>query len=236
MRRHIVILVAGLLLSIAGTRAQDSPEYLLELGAGVGVMTYVGDLNGNLLRQMQPMGGVVAKYKPTPRVAWAGKLNVGQLKGSSTNVETYYPVTTTNPIEFKTALVDFDVTFEYNFWAFGTGREYHGARSFTPYIALGAGLSFASADVKGPNPEKKSAVGFQLPIGVGVKYKVAERLNLSAQWMMHFTGTDKIDGLADPYGIKSSGLFKNTDGYATLQVALTYDLWAKCKTCHNDRD
>jgi hypothetical protein len=54
--------------------------------------------------------------------------------------------------------------------------------------------------------------------------------------MMHFTGSDKLDGIADPYGIKSNGLFKNTDCYSLLAVTITYDLWAKCKTCHNDKD
>jgi hypothetical protein len=54
--------------------------------------------------------------------------------------------------------------------------------------------------------------------------------------MIHFTGSDKLDGVTDPYGIKSSGLFKNTDSYSTLLVTLSYDIWAKCKTCHNDRD
>jgi site-specific recombinase XerD len=44
------------------------------------------------------------------------------------------------------------------------------------------------------------------------------------------------DGVKDPYGVKSSGLFKNTDCYSVVQVALTYDIWAKCKTCNNDRD
>ena len=75
-----------------------------------------------------------------------------------------------------------------------------------------------------------------MPIGVGVKYKLGDRLNLTAEWMMHFSGSDKLDGMKDPYGIKSSGPFKNTDCYSTLQLSLTYDLWTKCKTCHNDRD
>ena len=76
----------------------------------------------------------------------------------------------------------------------------------------------------------------QLPIGAGVKYKLGNRLNLIAEWTMHFTGCDKLDGIKDPYGIKSSGIFKNTDCYSGLRVSLTYDLWAKCKTCNNDRD
>ena len=74
-----------------------------------------------------------------------------------------------------------------------------------------------------------------LPIGAGVKYKIGNRLNLTAEWAMRFTLSDKLDGSKDPLGIKSSGLFKNTDGYSVLQIALTYDLWEKCKTCNNDR-
>ena len=73
-------------------------------------------------------------------------------------------------------------------------------------------------------------------MGAGVKYKIGDRLNLAAEWRVHFTLSDKLDGMTDPYGIKSSGIFKNTDCFSILQVALTYDFWAKCKTCHNDRD
>lgn len=37
-------------------RAQDDPQYRMEIGAGVGVMTYEGDFNGNVLGDMQPAG------------------------------------------------------------------------------------------------------------------------------------------------------------------------------------
>jgi hypothetical protein len=75
-----------------------------------------------------------------------------------------------------------------------------------------------------------------VPLGGGVKYKIGDRLNLAVEWTMHFTNSDKLDGVEDPYGIKSSGLFKNTDCYSQLRMTVTYDFWAKCKTCHNDRD
>ncbi|MDD6865956.1 MAG: porin family protein, partial [Prevotella sp.] len=38
----------------------------------------------------------------------------------------------------------------------------------------------------------------------------------------------------DPYGIKSSGLFKNTDCYSVLQLSLTYSFMPKCVTCNKD--
>lgn len=221
------VLVA-LWFGVLGIKAQEDPEYRLELGAGVGMAAYEGDFNGSILKGMQPMGEIVAKYKSNPRMSWALNVGYGQLKGSSKNVDTWYPEFSEHPIDFKSTLVDVGVRFEYNFWAFGTGREYRGAKPLTPFIAIGLGVVFANAG--------ESATGVQLPLGVGAKYKLADRLNLALEWTMHFTGTDMIDGVSDPYGIKSSGLFKNTDCFSKLGLTLTYDLWAKCKTCNNDRD
>lgn len=222
--------------------AQDEPEYRMEIGGGLGMMAYQGDFNGSLLKEMQPMVAVVTKYKINPRMAWSAQLGFGKLKGSSKDVDTWYPVLHENPIEFSTSMTSFDVRYEYNFWPFGTGKEYLGARPLTPFFALGAGLLFTGKpSIKGSPmaetvAEPESVVAIQMPIGVGVKYKLGDRLNLTAEWMMHFSGSDKLDGMKDPYGIKSSGPFKNTDCYSTLQLSLTYDLWTKCKTCHNDRD
>ena len=46
----------------------------------------------------------------------------------------------------------------------------------------------------------------------------------------------KLDGVTDPYLIKSSGLFKNTDCYHILQFTVTYSFAEKCRTCHNDKE
>ncbi len=208
--------------------AQDEPEYKMEAGAGLGLVNYLGDFNGNLTKGLQPMAGIVAKYKANPRVAWSAMLNYGQLKGNSKHVNTYYPEYAGQDFSFTTKLTDFSLKFEYNFWPFGTGQEYYGAKPLTPFIALGAGLAFAKGD--------KTATAFQMPIGFGVKYKLQSRLNLTLEWMMHFSGSDNLDGVRDPYGIKSTELFKNTDCYQGLQLSLTYEFMEKCKTCHNDRE
>ncbi len=235
MRLQIVIVT--LLACSLLAKAQGEPEYRLELGAGVGMATYEGDFNDGLLKKMNPLGELVVKYKPNPRMAWAAQIGYTQLKGDSRQSGTWYPELAQNPIDFKTTVYDVGVRFEYNFWPFGTGKEYHGARRLTPFLAIGLGLVFSKSDLtQGADFFSGSSVAGQMPVGVGVKYKVANRLNLAAEWTMHFTGNDKLDGIEDPYGIKSSGLFKNTDCFSVLAVTLTYDLWAKCKTCHNDRE
>lgn len=221
------VLFSVLLSTIAvGLSAQADPEYRAELGGGIGLVSYQGDFNGNLFKDVQPMFTILGRYKFNPRMALAMNISIGKIKGTSRNAKTYYPLT--EEIEFNHGLVDVGFRYEYNFWPYGTGREYRGAQRLTPYIYIGLGATFVK-------PEK-TEVAVNLPVGAGVKYKVGERVNLALEWTMHFTGSDMLDGVKDPYGIKSSGLFKNTDCYSHLRMSLTYDLWAKCKTCHNDRD
>jgi hypothetical protein len=227
MKRSIVL--AWLLLALTGsTLAQTEPEYRLEVGGAVAAVTYLGDFNGSLFKNVQPMGSVLAKYRFDPRQALAFSVGYGQLKGASSNAKTYYPGI--SDYAFKTSLVDVGLRYEYNFWPFGTGEEYRGAKRLTPFIFIGLGATIAKADTA-----DKTDVALNVPLGGGVKYKMADRVNVALEWAIHFTGSDMLDGVKDPYGIQSSGLFKNTDCYSQLRLSVTYDLWAKCKTCHNDR-
>ena len=228
-RRHwhaviILLLFASTHFSLSAN-AQEEPEYRLEIGAGGGTVVYVGDYNGNILKGMQPWGALIAKYRMNPRLSMGMTVGFGKLKGSSEKNKTWYPLE--EPYAFDKSLIDASARIEYNFWAFGTGREYRGAKRLTPYIILGLGATH--------HGKPEGGMAFNIPVGVGLKYKAGERLNLTAEWVMHFTLNDKLDGAKDPYGIQSNGIFKNTDGYSILQLALTYDLWAKCKTCNNDR-
>lgn len=234
-------LTLWLLLILAAAlpaEAQNEPEYRMEIGGGVGMMAYTGDLNGSPFKNMQPMGALVAKYKKNPRMAWALNVGYGQVKGSSAKAEGWLPDLTEKTADFKSSVVDVQIRYEYNFWPFGTGREYYGAKPLTPFITLGIGAAVSSAKLTQTGGEQTSqgGTGLQMPIGAGVKYKLGNRLNLTAEWVMHFTTNDKIDAVEDPYGIKRQGIFKNTDGYSTLQLSLTYDLWERCRTCHNDKD
>ena len=225
------LLIAHFSLLICPARAQDDPEYRMEVGGALGMVSYEGDFNGNVLKNMQPLATFVAKYRENPRMAWAAQLSYGKLKGSSGDTKTWYPdgqgMEQMAPYSFSHPLIDLTLRYEYNFWAYGTGREYYGARRVAPFIAFGLGLTYVDGH--------HGVLAGNLPIGAGVKCKIAERLNLTAEWTMHFSGSDKLDGVSDPYGIKSSGMLKNTDCYSAFSLALTYDIWEKCKTCNNDR-
>ena len=219
--------VAILLMLAVSAKAQTEPEYRLEIGGGVGMVAYQGDFNGNLFKNMQPMFSLLGKYKFNPRMALAMNISYGTLKGSAKNVTSYVPEEWAD-YSFKEKFGDVGNRLEYNFWPFGTGMEYRGAKRLTPYIFLGLGTTVFKDD--------KTQLTMNLPIGLGVKYKAADRVNMALEWAMHFSNTDRLDGASNPLGIRSHGLFKNTDCFSQLRLSVTYDLWAKCKTCHNDRD
>ena len=72
-------------------QAQDEPEYRLEIGAGAGVVNYLGDYNASIFGELQPMGAVMAKYKANPHMAVALTAGYGKLQGSSDKAKTWYP-------------------------------------------------------------------------------------------------------------------------------------------------
>lgn len=227
MIKNLVISLACAMPSMC--LAQSDYQYRMEIGAGVGVVTYQGDLGGSLTKNMQPIASVVLRRVFNPYMALKFSAAYGKLKGSSADSNTYYPDYAASQYRFNKTLVDAGVTYEYNFWPYGTGQDYRGAKRFTPFIFAGLGATYAGG-------EGNSAFTANVPIGLGVKYKAGKRLNVALEWAEHFSMSDKLDGVKDPYGIKSSGLFKNTDCYSAIQLTLTYNFMPKCRTCHNEDD
>lgn len=211
----------------SGAMAQGDPLYLMEAGGTLGLVTYLGDFNAGIFRGAQPMGGLVLRRVINPYMHLRLAAFTGKIKGSSQNNGTYYPAYAASPYHFNHRVVDVGVAYEYNFWPYGTGRDYRGAQPLTPYILGGMGLTHV-------NGGAKNVTTANLFLGVGVKYKLAERLNLGLEWAMHFATSDKLDGVADPYTVRSVGMFKNKDGYSALSLSLTYSFMPKCRTCNKD--
>lgn len=227
MKKTIAIFMLSLVSMFSF--AQSEPEYLMEIGAGAGLMSYEGDFNGNVFGNMQPSASIVLRRLLNPRQGFKLQLGYGKLKGSAADINTFYPEYPSkgeDVYSFSNSLVDLDATYEYNFWPFGTGKEYRGAKRLTPYVFGGLGLTFATGN-------DNSVFTMNLPVGAGVKYKLGDRLNVNLDWTMHFTMSDKLDGVVDPYLVERNGIFKNADCYSTLMVTFSYSFMEKCRVCHN---
>ncbi|MBQ5351872.1 MAG: hypothetical protein IIU38_06725, partial [Bacteroidaceae bacterium] len=134
---------------------------------------------------------------------------------------------------FSRTVVDLGAQFAYNFFAYGTGKGYKGTHKLTPYIMCGAGFTYA------PSPAE-DVFTLNFPLGIGVKYKWRERVNVGIEWSMRLTWTDKLDvtskeglQLDKPYGLENGSIFKNRDGYSYTLLYVTYDLFPKYRKCNN---
>lgn len=233
-------------LALAQNDGAGDVEYKMEMGASLGLMNYLGDYNSSILGKQEPMASLLVRRVINPYMTLRADVSYGKLAADLKSPNNYYPFPTGTdnagnpgilgnageagevaiPSAFSSQLIDLSMVYEYNFWAYGTGRDYFRAKRIAPYIFLGLGLTYAKPDIA------NSAFTAHIPLGAGVKYKIADRLNLGLEWRVHFSMSDKLDGVVDPYGIKSQGPFKNADGYSMLKLTLTYSMLAKCSTCN----
>lgn len=200
-------------------------EYRFDIGGAVGMSGYLGDANqSNMFRHPGIAASALVRYKFDSKWALRGDVSVLQAKGDISDFDNVFP--SVSDYRFSSSVYGMSVRGEYNFFAYGIGETYKHLRRWTPVISLGAGICLSDTG-------SGTYAAMTLPMGVGVRYKVGERLNLGAEWCIAKTFGDSLDGsvLDDPYGIKSSFL-KNTDWYSTLSVSVSYEFGKRCATCH----
>ncbi len=227
MTRPLLILIFFLFSACrAFAQYADEVVYRLELGGGVGLGRGITDVKG----KFAPAASAIARFPLNPRMAVRTQLTYVGLKGNTDGLKEFFPA---NPelggadrlsYSVSNAAYDLSALYELHFLPYGYIRGYQGYCRLVPYIAAGFGFTYGPAG---------KAFTANVPIGVGMKWKVGERLNLGLDWTMHFSLSDKLDGLEAPLGIKSSG-FRNKDHYSVLQLTLTYDLHPRCPTCNRD--
>lgn len=225
---HWKVITALLILSVtaapAHIMAQDEAEYLMEIGPAAGGCFYMGDANSRLYRGTRLMGGAVLRYNVNPRLSVKATMTAGGISGSTFRMEgRSFP----DDFSFRRTIYDFGFQVECNFLAYGT-TTYNGCHRLAPYYLAGAGVTFA------PEPARNDFAA-NFPIGIGVKYKLAPRLNAGLEFTMRFSTSDRLDVTGtvgeDPLHVKS-GFMKNKDSYSYTMLTLTYDIYAKPCNCN----
>lgn len=229
--RHLVSFLLLLLAALSPLRAQEDVVYRLELGGGFGANFGLNDLNSKFYGKTGLGASLLARFPLNPRSALKVSAAYGALKGTTVGLtDDFYPALPNAPgqerlaFEMSSGVVDLSGLYELHFLPYGFYEGYQGYRRLVPYIQMGFGLAYGL---------EGRAFTAQVPVGVGLKYKIAPRLNLGLDWTMHFTLTDKLDALTAPKGIKTSG-FRGKDHYSLTLLTLTYDLAPLCPTCNKD--
>ena len=214
--------LAVIMLMIATLMAAQAQEYRFEVGGAIGMSGYLGDTNNaNLLKKPGYVAGGLFRYIINSRMALKANLLTAKISGNSANLANTYPDAQT--YAFSSQLYDLGAQFEFNFLNYGIGSKYLKLKRISPYLTLGVGATLATGD--------GDAFTLNVPMGVGVKYKLGERLNIGLEFTMRKAFSDKLDGLKDLNGI-TSGFAKNTDWYSFTMISITYEFSKRCRTCH----
>lgn len=220
------LLVVSISLHSTKSLAQ---EYKYEIGPLLGTSFYMGDANRTKLF-MHPniSGGFMWRYNLN--LHWAVKTNLvaGVVSGNSTDAGNIFPHD--NQVSFKRTFVDLGGQIEYNFFPYSNKFSYMDARPYTPYLFAGLGATYASGDHKFFNAN--------IPLGVGFKYKLKNKLNIGVEFSMRKLFGDDFDvtkkgsdwSLDAPFGIKS-GFLKNRDWYSLTMLFVTWEFGLRGDAC-----
>ena len=198
-------------------------QYKYEVGPLLGMTGYLGETNnGNLFKHPSFTIGGLFRYAHNSRWAFKANLNYANIRGDSKNDESWYP----EGVNYKMTshLIDLGLTAEFNFLNYGIGPAYKKYKRISPYMVAGVGFVFAICD--GHNQ-----ASFTIPFGIGVKYKLKDRLNLGFEFTMRKEFSDRIDGYSDLFDIKHS-FAKNTDWYSFATFTVAYEFGKRCIKCN----
>lgn len=210
--------------------AQEEDGYLMEMGLGGGGSFYMGDANSRLYNNTNGVFSVLARYNVNPRFSLKANLSSAGISGSTENA---YGVMPGDELIFSRTLYDFGVQIEWGFCGYGM-EGWNGNHRLAPYGLIGIGATFA------PKPAQNDFAA-NIPVGLGLRYKLSERVNIGLEWTMRFSTSDRLDvthtdgtSLQDPFMIKGKGI-KNKDSYSFTMLYVTFDVFKR--PCHcNDQE
>lgn len=199
-----------------------SQEYKYEVGGTTGTAFYMGDANKTKL-YLHPgiSGGVLFRYNF--KFHWAIKANLlaGHVlvdsKGSG-NIFRF-----DQDVVFSRTFTELGTQVEFNFLPYSDKYSYIGTKPYSPYVFTGVGVTHTYGE--------DEFLDLNMPLGIGIKYKVKNRINIGIEFSMRKLFADNFDVIDNPYGIRSS-LLKNKDWYSLTMIFLTWDFGSRADPCY----
>ncbi|MDR2954091.1 MAG: DUF6089 family protein [Prevotella sp.] len=206
-------------------------DYMYEVGGMVGTSFYMGDANKTKLYK-DPGLSIGAVFRYNIDLRWSVKSNfvLGKVSGDTRYSGNNFPFGENT--SFSRMFYELGSQIEFNFFNYSDKFAYLDTKRISPYVFTGIGLTLGSG--------KKTFLDANIPLGIGVKYKVKERLNLGFEFSFRKLFSDSFDvtrkgnefNLDEPYKIKGS-TFKNNDWCSLTMITLTWDFGARVCPCLN---
>lgn len=207
-------------------------EYRYEVGAAAALAGYLGDA-GPKIPFVPPGFGlsIVSRYNINFRMAGYLALDYTLYRGNLRYAHSEFPQAT--EARFATSTFLLNPAFEYHFYPYSDKFSFRHTRRLVPYIALG----FAA----GVGLKAQGGLFFipGLTGALGLKYKLANRWNITCSLGGKYFFTDKLEAgskdaawLDNPLAIAKAP-FKGNDGGVALTIGLTYEFGKRTSGCNN---
>jgi Domain of unknown function (DUF6089) len=216
MKQFFYILIS--LIAINQGHAQ-----LHEIGVFVGGSNFIGDVGKtNFIAPNETAIGLIYKWNRSKRHSW--RFTALTAKVSGNDLEASIPGREDRGLKFENQLTELSAGLEFNFFDFDLHENPFFA---TPYIYTG--ISYFKYDnlYFAGNTQRinDSSWALAIPMTVGVKMKITNKLVLGLESGARYTFVDDIDGSfpksSDLSGFKFGNL-NSKDWYVFTGVTLTY--------------
>ncbi|MDR3297493.1 MAG: DUF6089 family protein [Prevotellaceae bacterium] len=219
-KKAFLTILTLLLLSVSATRAQEN----IGVGGMVGTSFYLGDLNPSLpfYKPGLYVGGFV-HYAFTEYYGLRVSMGGGNFRGvAPADPASYldnYRLMANTPNQMATSFnqsyLHLDARFEMGFLPYDPLDHNADRNNIAPYYAVGVGFAYCNG-----------SPFVQLPLSIGVKYRVAFRFTLGAEWTFCKTFNDRLDGWENIRPASTLPL-SNSDWISYFGLHLTYQLGSK---------
>lgn len=198
-------------------QAQLRNKYI-QVGVSLGATNYKGDLDDNFaLKFTRPGLGFIGAYKFHPHMAVRLTFNQGWMGASDEKAASDVPRIRRN-LSFRSPITEAALTLQYEFFA--NNRKYTYRPNYTPYLFAGIGVFTFNPQAKlgdewydlqelgtegqhlstcADCPEPYSLVQISFPFGVGLRYKLTSKIDLSVEIGLRKTLTDYLDDVSGNY-------------------------------------
>ena len=242
---RIKILGVVLLLLVSVFAQGESNMYRLEMGVQAGLGYYAGELAPHAFMSQSETYGIQARAKIDQR--WA--IQVKGQRQRVVNAISKDNVWGLSKGSYVTPMWHFDVVGEFNFFRYGLDPYNIHMRAVSPFMFVGLGFTaynklasqMTSYPVLEISSEGNMDYAMYIPVGVGLKWKFAERWQLQAAWQhnVYVLNGDGLEGIYDihrkdlfndSHGLNGSNVMNN-DVTSTITVGIVFEFAADKKIC-----
>jgi opacity protein-like surface antigen len=226
MRNLFLTLILFISFSVA--KAQIVGTYKkFELGAGIGLTQYTGDV-ASTIKPLNTRFGGEAYLRYNLNTVWALRANVGGyfISAWTKNANDPYLNNEQNRYAFNAFGGDGAILLEYNFFNFRGRKKYP---KFSPYVFAGiggAGFKRDSEDI-GDEVDSERGLGIKtsivLPFGMGIKFPLSPKFNWAVEFRSVKLFSDEIDGIYGDFDTRfPQAVEDKADMYYYLGVSVAY--------------